>query len=66
MPGLTGTELAEKILRIRPDIPILLCSGFSETVNEEKPKAKGIRGYIMKPVLRREMAAIVRRVLDEG
>jgi PAS domain S-box-containing protein len=66
MPGLTGTELAKKILRIRPDIPILLCSGFSETVNEEKPKAKGIRGYIMKPVLRREMAAIVRRVLDEG
>ncbi|MEW6665066.1 MAG: PAS domain S-box protein [Thermodesulfobacteriota bacterium] len=65
MPALTGIELAAEVLKIQPGIPILLCSGFSDLVNEEKAKAIGIRGYIMKPVLMREMATAVRRALDE-
>lgn len=66
MPALTGIELAAEILKIKPEIPILLCSGFSDLVNEEKAKAMGIRGYIMKPILMREMALMVRRALDDA
>ena len=64
MPALTGIELAREILSIKPGIPILLCSGFSDLVDEEKATAAGIRGYIMKPIVMREMAAMIRRALD--
>ncbi|MEE4357510.1 MAG: response regulator [Desulfococcaceae bacterium] len=64
MPGITGIQLAREILRIRPDIPLILCTGFSETISGEQARAKGIREYIMKPVLKREMAKTIRRVLD--
>jgi PAS domain S-box-containing protein len=50
MPGLTGTELASQILALRSDMPIILCTGFSENINEEKAKELGIRGYIYKPM----------------
>ncbi len=64
MPGITGIQLAREILRIRPDIPLILCTGFSGTISGEQARAKGIREYIMKPVLKREMAKTIRRVLD--
>jgi len=66
MPEMNGTELAREILAIRPGIPIILCTGFSEAVNEEKAKALGIKAYVMKPVLIRDLAQVVRKVLDEG
>ena len=66
MPGLTGTELAKKILMVRPGVPIILCSGFSEPVNEEEAKTLGIRGYARKPILRKELAAAIRGALDKG
>jgi len=66
MPEMNGTELAREILAIRPGIPIILCTGFSEAVNEEKAKAVGIKAYVMKPVLIRDLAQVVRKVLDEG
>ncbi|MDD4071878.1 MAG: response regulator, partial [Desulfobacterales bacterium] len=65
MPHMTGTKLAQQLLAIRPDIPIILCTGFSELINEETARAMGIREYIMKPVVRKQMAEIVRKVLDE-
>ncbi|MBW2370066.1 MAG: response regulator [Deltaproteobacteria bacterium] len=65
MPKMTGAELAREILKICPDIPIILCTGFSETIQEETAKSIGIREFVMKPILRREIAQIIRRVLPE-
>ena len=45
MPGMTGTMLAEKILRVRKDMPIILCTGHSDTVSPEKAQALGIRAF---------------------
>ncbi|OQY02192.1 MAG: hypothetical protein B6I22_13765 [Desulfobacteraceae bacterium 4572_123] len=64
MPDMTGTELSGEIKKIRPDIPVILCTGFSYQVNEEKSRALGIEGYIMKPVIIKEIAATIRKVLD--
>ncbi|MDR3630471.1 MAG: response regulator, partial [Desulfocapsaceae bacterium] len=64
MPGLTGIELADEILRIRPDMPIILCTGFSEKITEESMKKKGIAGPIMKPLDKRRIAHLIRSVLD--
>ncbi len=66
MQGMTGEALAKKVMAIRSDIPIVLCTGFSHNINEEKAKFIGIREFIMKPVLVREMAVIIRRLLDEA
>jgi PAS domain S-box-containing protein len=66
MPHLTGQELAEELLRIRPDIPIILCTGFSEVIHEEEAKAMGIREFIMKPFSLNEMAGIIRKSLEKN
>ncbi len=66
MPEMTGATLTRKLMSIRKDIPIVLCTGFSDLINEEKAKAIGIREYIMKPVVLKEMAEVVRRVLDDS
>ncbi len=64
MPDMTGLELSEELLRIRPDIPILLCTGFNEHVTEKKVKELGIRELLMKPAPIKEIADAVRRILD--
>jgi CheY-like chemotaxis protein len=66
MPGMTGYQLTREILKIRPGIPIILCTGYSKQITEEKAKAIGIKAFAMKPVVARELAEIVRKVLDEG
>jgi len=63
MPAMTGAELARHILAIRPDMPIVLCTGFSEVMNEEKARAIGIREFLMKPLLLSDVAKTVRRIL---
>ena len=63
MPGLTGTELAKQLLHIRPDLPIILCTGFSNLVDEAQAKALGIKGFAMKPLTGREIATQLRSVL---
>jgi len=65
MPGLTGFELAQKALALRPDLPVILCTGFSELINKEQAKAMGIRAYLMKPVSVRELAQAVRKALTK-
>jgi ABC-type amino acid transport substrate-binding protein/signal transduction histidine kinase/CheY-like chemotaxis protein len=65
MPTLTGVELAQQLIRLRADIPIILCTGFSENINAAKAKEIGIREYLMKPVVMKELADTVRKVLDE-
>jgi PAS domain S-box-containing protein len=64
MPKMPGDRLAVELIKIRRDIPILLCTGFSERFSEETAKAMGIRGFLMKPVARAAMAKEVRRIFD--
>jgi len=66
MPGLTGDNLAQKLMEIRSDLPVILCTGFSARMNEEKALALGIRAFVTKPVLKRQIAETIRRVLDQG
>ncbi len=65
MPDLTGLELAHEILAVRPDMPIIMATGFSQIVDADMAKAAGIKAFVMKPVTRRELATTVRKVLDE-
>jgi PAS domain S-box-containing protein len=64
MPKLSGIRLAEKIMKCRPDIPVVLCTGFSDANIEEKAKSIGIREIIMKPVTRSLLAETIRKVMD--
>jgi len=64
MPNMTGIELAQKLMRIRPDIPIILCTGFNALITPEKAKRLGIREFIMKPVKLQKMAQIIRSALE--
>jgi CheY-like chemotaxis protein len=66
MPGMTGEELAREVLAIRPDMPIILCTGFSDRMNREQARKIGIRGFLMKPAGQSDLARTVREVLDEG
>jgi PAS domain S-box-containing protein len=65
MPEMTGVELAKAILAIRPDIPVILCTGFSHLVDAKSAEAAGIRDFAMKPMTKREIAKTIRKVLDE-
>lgn len=65
MPGMTGVELAKKLLDIRPGIPIILSSGAGEIIREEKIRAMGIREYVRKPVEPRDLAKIILRTLKQ-
>jgi CheY-like chemotaxis protein len=65
MPNMTGFQLSKKILKIRPDMPIIICTGFSAGIDDEKAAASGIRGYIMKPVVMSELAKKIRGILDQ-
>ncbi|MCJ7538650.1 MAG: response regulator, partial [Desulfobacterales bacterium] len=64
MPQMTGDHLLEEVLKIRPDLPTIICSGFSEKIDEEKAKEIGIHQYIEKPFNRSDLAKLVRKVLD--
>jgi CheY-like chemotaxis protein len=64
MPHLTGSELSEEFLRIRPGIPVIVCTGFSEILSEEKAKAIGICEYVTKPVVKSEIAKAIRNALN--
>ncbi len=63
MPNMTGIQLAEELMRIRSRIPIIICTGFSETLSEQKARAMGIREFIMKPIIINDMAMAIQRAL---
>ncbi|ACN13480.1 putative aerobic respiration control sensor protein ArcB [Desulforapulum autotrophicum HRM2] len=65
MPDMTGDNLAKKLTSMRPDIPIIICTGFSERMNKDLARKIGVKGFLMKPVIKSVMAKEVRRVLDE-
>ncbi len=63
MPKYTGMVLTEKLLALRPELPIILCTGFSEKINKEQAAAQGIRTYLMKPVDMQQLAQTLYQVL---
>jgi|GEM_PF-1689181 len=65
MPNMTGDRLAAELITLRPDIPIIICSGYSERMNAETAQSTGVKGFLMKPVGVLDMAEMVRKVLDK-
>jgi DNA-binding response OmpR family regulator len=66
MPGLTGIELAKKVTAIRADISVILCTGFSDHIDQEKVREAGISEFVMKPYQFASLAGTIRRVLDRA
>jgi len=64
MPNMSGDKLSAELTKIRPDIPVLLCTGFSETMSEEKAASLGIKGFLLKPIVMKDLAQKIREVLD--
>ena len=64
MPKITGPELARRLLQLREDAKVLICTGFSERIPEEKVEALGIKGVVMKPITMWDLAAAVRNILE--
>ena len=65
MLDLSGRELAAELLKIRADLPIILCTGYSAQVSEENAGEIGVREFCTKPLDREKLTAAVRRVLDD-
>ncbi len=65
MPTMTGLELAVKIRAVRPSVPFVLCSGFSNRITEDKAREAGISAFLYKPILKQDLAETIRRVLDD-
>lgn len=63
MPDMTGDQLANEIFKIRPGFPVILCTGYSDRINEEKARALGIRGYLEKPINKSRLAKTIRNAL---
>ncbi len=66
MPEMSGVELARRMMDIRPDLPVILCTGYSEEMNRDRAMALGIARFVQKPLVMEEMLRIVRSVLDQS
>jgi CheY-like chemotaxis protein len=64
MPEMTGIQLASELFAIRPDLPVILCTGFSQLIDEDKTKTAGVRAFAVKPLTKGEIARTIRLVLD--
>jgi len=64
MPVMTGIDLARRMLQMRPELPVILCTGYSNLISEEKVKDMGIKGFAMKPLVKKEIAELIRKTLD--
>jgi len=64
MPNMTGDQLAHEILSIKKNVPIIICTGFSENINEGQAPSIGVKGFLMKPVVQSELAQMIRKLLD--
>ncbi len=65
MPAMSGEQLASSMLADRPDLPIILCTGYSENMNQDRAKEMGISRFIQKPLIMRDLLQTIRTVLDE-
>jgi YesN/AraC family two-component response regulator len=66
MPGLTGLELSERLKKVRPDIPIILFTGYSDQISKDAAMEAGIKEYCMKPISMRELSTVVGRFLGNN
>ena len=66
MPNMPGDKLSAELIKIRSDLPILLCTGFSETMSAKKAASLGIKGFILKPIVMKDLAHKIREVLDNN
>ncbi|MGD9971945.1 MAG: response regulator, partial [Desulfatirhabdiaceae bacterium] len=66
MPNMTGDQLAKELISIKPGIPIIICTGFSNEKDTQRTGETGIKGFLMKPVTAGDLAEMVRNVLDEA
>ena len=66
MPNLTGDRLAAEARTIRPDIPVIVCTGIGDSMDTEKAKALGIQKYLIKPLRRNRLAGAIRKVMDQS
>jgi CheY-like chemotaxis protein len=66
MPQMTGDRLARHVWEIRPDLPVILCTGYNEMISEDKANAMGIRKFLLKPVDKEELAVAIRSALDSN
>ncbi len=64
MPNMSGDKLASELIKIRSDIPILICTGFSERMPVEKAKSMGIKGFLLKPIVKKDLSENIREILD--
>ena len=64
MPNMTGDGLASELMAIRPDIPVILCTGYSKKISDERVAKLGIKAFLLKPVVKAKLSKTVRRVLD--
>lgn len=66
MPDMTGDELAEHIMKIRPDMPIILCTGYNARIDEQRALEIGIRAFVFKPVALKKLATTIRQIFDSA
>ena len=66
MPNMTGDKLAIELMKIRPDIPVILCTGYSKKISDETASEIGIKAFAYKPIVKADLAKTVRKVLDEA
>lgn len=66
MPNLTGDKLAVELMKIKPDIPVILCTGYSKKISYETASAVGIKAFAYKPIVKADFAVTVRKVLDDA
>ncbi len=65
MPEMTGDQMARELMRIRPDIPVVICTGYSKKINEEMASKIGVKALVYKPIVKNELARTLKSVLDE-
>ena len=65
MPNMSGSELSAALLNVRPDIPIILCTGYSKKISMDETKELGIKDLLLKPINKVKLATTIRTVLDE-
>jgi CheY-like chemotaxis protein len=64
MPGMTGDRLIQRCRRIRPDLPVILCTGSEQQLSEADARSQGITDFILKPLMIHDLAHTIRRILD--
>ncbi len=65
MPRMTGDALAQKIHLKRPDIPVIMCTGFSQNIDDQKAKVLGVDAFLFKPIIFEKLLGTIRKILDQ-